>query len=118
MPCHRAIYHADRNLLATFDGADPELLVEQRETSVTASQMLFFLNHRDMPTIARFVAQRASSLAAQDSNDARVASAFKLLFARPPTATETANAERFLKTYSFERYCHTLLAANEFIYLD
>ena len=41
---HRAVYSADAVTSKIFDGADPELLTERREASVTGPQMLFFLN--------------------------------------------------------------------------
>jgi len=105
----RAIFAGDQNLHKMFDGADAELLVEQRDSSVTAPQMLFFLNSPTVQMTATAVAKRAS-------ND--VEKVYRLLFARSPSDAERQLATAFLKKQSFERYCHLLLCTSEFMYLE
>jgi hypothetical protein len=115
---YRAIYQRDLKSARIFDGADPELLVEKREASVTAPQMLFFLNNKDVIALAGQVAQRAEKLAKSNDTRARVASAYRLLFCRTPTDAEMQHATRFLQSQSFARYCHALICTSEFVYLD
>jgi hypothetical protein len=115
---YRALYHHDGVVRGLFDGADPDLLTERREASVTAPQMLFFLNNPQVIALAGMAARRAEKLAASPDPDGRVAAAYRLLFARPPTEAEKEAARAYLSKYSFDRLCHTLLCGSEFIYLE
>jgi hypothetical protein len=101
-----------------FDAADPELLVEKRETSVTAPQMLFFLNNKDVIDLAAQVARRAEQLAGSADARGRITAAYRLLFCRLPTDAEVSQAMAFLQRQSFARYCHALMCTSEFVYLD
>lgn len=115
---HRALYHDDPPTRKLFDGADPELLTERRDESVTAPQMLFFLNNSQVLAIAGQVSSRAGKLASSNDPAAKVAAAYTLLFARGPNDQERDRAVQFLKSNTFERYCQVLLASSEFSYLQ
>ena len=113
-----------------FDTPDSTSSVDKRVVSTVAPQALFLLN-------GPFVQERATALAKRllsepyDSDTARLASAYRLLFGRAPkavevkigldvlnssgpttVATESASLERWTD------YCHMLLCANEFIIID
>ena len=96
-----------------FDGPDDDLLVDQRDESITAPQMLYFLNSGNVREVARALAARVAG--AGDP----VGELYLHCFGRPPTADELAEAETYLggKANSLERYCHALLCSNEFMYL-
>lgn len=111
---YRALYHDDKALRTLFDGADPELLTEKREESVTAPQLLFFLNNPQVVALAGKVAARVKSAPATD----HVSATYLLLFGRTPTDRERARASAFLQGNSLERFCHVLLASSEFNYLE
>jgi hypothetical protein len=117
-PSIRAMFQGDSTTMRIFDGADPELLTERREASVTGPQMLFFLNNQRVIELAGLVAQRADKLAGSTEVKPRVTSAFRILYGRSPTPAEIELATAYLKNNPFSRYCHVLMCANEFIYLD
>jgi mono/diheme cytochrome c family protein len=101
-----------------FDGADPTGIVEKRTDSVIAPQALWLLNHPFALTQAAALAARAQQ-AAPAGGDARLAWLFETLFARPITPAEKDVLSPAIGTdESWERLCHVLLCANEFIYAD
>lgn len=112
---YRAIHHSDPVLRTLFDGADPDLIVDRRGESVTAPQMLFFLNNPQVIALAGHLARRAEASAAGGD---RVAAAYRICFARTPTDAERKRAAEFLTRQGFDRYCQMLLAASEFLYLE
>ncbi|MDX1948778.1 MAG: PSD1 and planctomycete cytochrome C domain-containing protein [Pirellulaceae bacterium] len=115
---YRALYHDDAVMRGLFDGPDPELLVDQREASVTAPQLLFFMNHPTVAQIAAVAAARSEEIAGTSELPPRVDAVHRLFFARPATAAEQAAAAEFLSKSSLARYCHVLLASSEFLYLE
>ena len=115
---YRGLYHNDPVLRVMFDGADPDLLTDRREASVTAPQMLFFLNNPQVVALAGLTARRAEKLAGSSDAADRVTAAYRLLFARLPSDTELKAATGYLEKNKFERLCHTLLCGSEFIYLE
>ena len=115
---YRALYHEDAVNRGLFDGADPELLIPQREASVTAPQLLFILNHPTVLQIAAVIAERAEREAGGEENYQPIDLVYRELFARHPTEAERAEGLAFVKQHSLSRYCHVLLASHEFLYLD
>jgi hypothetical protein len=65
----------------------------------------------------------ASKVCSASTNDAaRVQLAYTTLYARPPSAHETERAVAFVNKHpdphaAWALLCHTLMAANEFMYL-
>ena len=117
-PNVRAIYLRPAREAKFFDGPNQALLVEKREASVTAPQMLYFLNNRDVNELAGEIAKRVENLANSDDLDTRVRTAYQILFSRAPTDAECKLAADFVDRQNFTRYCHALLCTNEFIYLE
>jgi hypothetical protein len=120
--------------LAIFDGADPSASTAARTTSTTPLQALFLLNDQMVHEQASRIADRIR--AAGEDDAARVAYAYELLLARPPSAEESEAAARFLANArrelresgdrgkaklegeSWSAYVRVLLRLNEFVYLD
>lgn len=115
--------------LALFDGADTNASTPGRETSTVATQALYFLNDPFFHARARAIAQRILEIPA----DARVSGAHRICFQREASFQERARGEAFLKDYraqlaslgmknpeavAWSAYIRTLLASNEFSYLD
>ncbi len=115
-----------------FDTADSTTSVDKRTISTVAPQALFLLN-------SPFVFERATALAKrilaeEHRNDpARIHSAYRLLYGRTPTEEELKvglgsvdSREAGARTIAADsteverwaQYCHLLLCANEFIYID
>ena len=104
---------------ALFDAADASAIVEKRNDSIVAPQALFLMNHP-------FVIERAKQLAARVEKEAGSDDAAKIdwlyrtLFSRPPTADETEIGKSLVASTDkgWQAYCHVLLCANEFMYVD
>ena len=131
----RSIYtrmsrNAPDALLASFDAADGSTSCACRNVTVTPTQSLLLLNGKTALARAQAFAKRVMPTDGGDA-PAGIATAFRLAFGRAPTATEAAEARAFLKQQvefagakpearllAWADFCHALLNANEFLYLD
>jgi hypothetical protein len=109
-------------MLLQFDYPDANVHAEKRSVTTTALQKLFVLN-------SPFMQRRASGLAARllgsaEDDEARIALAYRLLFARAPDEVERALALAYLHRGTasdfsrWEQYAQALLASNEMLYVD
>ncbi|MBA4066140.1 MAG: hypothetical protein C0501_20965 [Isosphaera sp.] len=101
---YRAVHGIGLIPAKMFDAADPDLLTVRRDESVTAPQMLFFLNNPSVHALTKLAAKRAGSTEA----------ATRLLLGRGPTPAEAA----FAGKNGLDRYCHLLLCSSEFLYVE
>ncbi|WP_395145875.1 DUF1549 and DUF1553 domain-containing protein [Armatimonas sp.] len=102
-----------------FDSADPTNSAEKRTLSTVAPQALYLLNSPFALEQALALAARLKTRPGTDSE--RIAYAYKLLYARPPSAKELALGQSFLTkmgTEGWDAYAQALLCANEFCYVD
>jgi hypothetical protein len=104
-----------------FDSADSTAPVDKRTISTVAPQALFLLNHPFALEQAKALAKRVQN--EEKDNERRIARAYQLLYGRPPTAAETKIGLTYLErnrknALGWEEYCHVLMCANEFIYVD
>jgi hypothetical protein len=117
------------SFLAVFDAPSIVFNSVRRAPSTMPLQSLSLLN-------SEFVLSRAESLARRlehlDSDESRRLSfLYRLLLAREPTSAEAAEAMQFLKGqtdeyanqsdarhHAWRDLCQTLLASNEFLYVD
>lgn len=106
------------DMMKVFDGADPSLVVGQRDVTTVAPQALFLLN-------SEFVRQQARQIAARlvDSvpTSKRVEAAFELALARAPLDSEHQLLAQSLggdisadPVELWADICHGLLASGEF----
>jgi len=108
--------------LMLFDYPDANVHAAGRVVSTTAPQKLYVMNNPFMIQRARDFAARLRRLADNDSD--RIAAAYRIAYARPPSEAEQALGLKYLgmeddgKMTALERYAQALLAANEMIYLD
>jgi hypothetical protein len=111
--------------LAIFDVADPSLVVGQREVTTVPAQALYLMNSPFVLTQAKGFADRL--LARQDLEDGgRIALAFRLAYARTPTAQEREQVAAYVqgvqqttsRQAAWTSLCHSLLASAEFRYLQ
>ena len=110
----RSIYiFARRNLrfpfLEVFDAPDSNLSCSARQESTTAPQSLTLLNAADVVEAARRVAESLPK-------NAIVASAYRRILGRDPSAEEADLAERFLQRSPAKELCRALFNLNEFVY--
>ena len=95
----RTLYaRVDRELLSavlrTFDFANPDLSIPQRNDTIVPQQALFGLNHPFLAMRAKTVLQRIGDV----DDAARVRRLYELLFQREPAAAEMDAALAFVKT--------------------
>jgi hypothetical protein len=116
--------HELNDLLRLFDFPDPNVTAEQRPTTTVPLQQLFVLNSDFLIANAKALAARLVALDAAD-DAARVRQAFEVVYGRPASDREVELAMRYLRGEDspeglsrWERFCQTLLAANEFLYVD
>jgi hypothetical protein len=108
------------DMLEQFDYPDPTMPTGSRNSTVVAPQALIMLNS---PVAIDAGDKLAAKLCSTDSSDeARVQQAYDTLYARPAAAQEVSRALAFVQKHSDRRaawslLCHTLMAANEFMYL-
>ncbi len=122
------------DLLALFDAADPNGVTALRNDTTVPSQSLFLLNS---PFLREQSLQLAQRLLADDkaTDEQRLQRAHELAFCGQITATESAQARRFLDAYfaaqaaqarpeadrrisAWQSYCQALFCENEFLYLE
>jgi hypothetical protein len=106
-----------------FERPDPALVSDRRSESILATQALFLLNDPFVLAQAKALAQRIEKERA-GATDARILYLYRLLLGRLPTPREIEVGSEQLRqppppNYTvWERYCHLLLCANEFLYVD
>jgi hypothetical protein len=106
--------------LTVFDFAEPSAVNGSREVTTVPSQALYLLNNDFVAKQAKRFADKIRPL----PEDQRAAAAFKLAFARAPTATETQAAQRFFADYPrldsdvLTSFCRALLGSAEFRSID
>jgi hypothetical protein len=117
----RSVYlFARRNLrtpfLETFDLPDSNHSCAARQHSTTGPQALALLNSADVAAAAKSMAERLDKDGG--TSDEQIVAAFRLAFARRPSAGEMQGAREFLRESPLDELCRALLNANEFIYVD
>ncbi|MDQ3439751.1 MAG: PSD1 and planctomycete cytochrome C domain-containing protein, partial [Planctomycetota bacterium] len=102
-----------------FDAADASAIVEKRIDSTVAPQALFLMNHPFVLDRARQLAERVAKEGGGD-DAAKVDWLYRTLFARQPDAQELEVGKSLVASDSagWQPYCHVLLCANEFMYVD
>lgn len=97
----RAVYwpllrNAVPELIATFDGADPSLVVGNRNVSSVATQALFMMNSAWVMEQSELAARDLLSNAGPD--DKTLSTAFQRLLGREPTEAEKRACLEYLET--------------------
>jgi hypothetical protein len=115
------------DVFQAFDLPDPSTPNGDRESTVVAPQALFMMNSSIVLQHSRKLAD--SLLARHDLDDAgRIREAYERALSRPPTPAEIDNALTFItriqpewkgdKNKAWQSFCKSLLASNEFIYIN
>lgn len=129
IPINRAALY---EMFSTFDYVETANHIEQRPTTTVPHQALFLLNspmvHKQATGIAKQVISQTDDL------PLRVDAIFRLLYSRQPTAAEINRSIYFIETaeqelqnveslpqrslQAWSALCRSLIAANEFVYID
>ncbi|MBY0514754.1 MAG: PSD1 and planctomycete cytochrome C domain-containing protein [Gemmataceae bacterium] len=116
--------HELDGLLRLFDFPDANVTADHRTVTTVPQQQLFALNSDFMVNQAKALAARVERTA--NTDDDRVATAYRLCYQRPPDAREAELARAFLrlaprpddKLTRWQQYCQVLLASSEMLYVD
>ena len=114
-------------MLQLFDAPDAMQSIGARETSTVAPQALAMLNSPAIRNWAIDLAKRAKPTVETPLEKA-IDAAYQITYARPPSAKELTAMESFIARQTksrdgtaetaFQDFCHLLLCANEFVYVD
>ena len=121
-------------VMQSFDFPDPSVTTGKRQSTTVAPQALFMMNSQ---LVSQQAAQLASNLLKQETLDdrARIESAYRMLYSRPPSDAEIDSAIRFIERYldhlsdlqldattanarAWQSLCRALMSANEFIFVE
>ena len=102
--------------MATLDCADPSMMVEKRNQTITPLQALAQLNNQLMVAMARHFAARAA--AAGPDTETQVTEAFRLAVQRNPSPEELRMTADYARHHGLANACRLLLNLNEFTFID
>ena len=122
---YRSVYlpvprNAVPDALTVFDFAEPSAVNGNREVTTVPSQALYLLNNDFVARQAKRFADKLRPLPEGE----HVSTAFKLAFARTPTASEARAAQRFFADYPrldgdvLTSFCRALFGSAEFRSID
>jgi hypothetical protein len=129
LPINRASLY---EMFSTFDYVETANHIEQRPTTTVPHQALFLLNSPIVHQQATAVAKQVTT--ARETAQERIETLFRMLYARQPTEAELSRSLNFIATAETElegvtdpsqrvvqtwaALCRSMIAANEFIYID
>ncbi len=102
--------------LECLDGADPNINMPVRSTTITALQALALLNDAFMVRQSRAFARRLEALA--DDPEEQVEAAFVLALGRPPRPAERDALAAYARKHGLANACRLLFNTNEFLFID
>lgn len=112
------------NLSSTFDAANPSSCTARRPDTTVPQQALFALNSEFIQDRAAALAKRVLSAGAEDPTK-RVSQMYHLVFTRDPSSSELERILAFVRSRGesspntvWQEVAHTLLASNEFSFVD
>ncbi|MBQ09936.1 MAG: hypothetical protein CMJ45_00080 [Planctomyces sp.] len=121
------------DLLALFDGADPNGIVSRRNDTTVPSQSLFLMNHPFVLENSEALARRLLGSGVASDSD-RISLGYRLTLGRSPRPRELDGVRAFLKTHmetaagsttvagrrlaAWTDFCQTLFFRNEFLYVN
>lgn len=109
-------YRLER-MLTLFDFPDPTMHAEQRASTNTPLQRLFFLNSELVQDEAQALSKRIQGIEGSDTD--RLRFAYNVLYGRDPDKDEEHVASEYLaKGGTWADYAQVLLSTNEFQFLD
>ena len=102
--------------MTTLDCADPSMIVDKRNETVTALQALALLNNKLVLAMSRHMAGRLES--SVSSEQARTELAFRRALGRAATAEESRAFVDYARNYGMIQACRVLMNLNEFAFVD
>jgi hypothetical protein len=124
-----------QGLYRTFDFASPDQTSPQRFTTTIPQQALFMMNSPFVVEQAKAVVARKEVASAPD-DAGRVKALYRIVYGRPPSASEVSLGLRYIQSVkgaryasldgdapksllsAWDRYAQALLMSNEFVFVD
>lgn len=103
--------------MAALDCADPSLLVDRRNQSLSPLQALAQRNNPMILVMAGHFARRVEQ-ASPDALDKQVRQAFRWAIQRDPTAREQQVLSDFARRHGMVNTCRWIMNLNEFVFVD
>lgn len=101
--------------MAAFDCADPSMLVDKRNQTITPLQALAQLNNQLIVVMAKHFAARVDKA---ETLEAKVTAAFQLALQRVPTASEKSAITAYATRHGMANTCRLIVNMNEFVFVD
>lgn len=102
--------------MTTLDCADPSMLVDKRNETVTALQALALLNNKLVLSMSRHMAARIEASASDDP--ARIVKAVRIALGRSPSDDERDALVAYCRQHGLVQTCRVILNLNEFAFVD
>jgi mono/diheme cytochrome c family protein len=102
--------------MAALDCADPSMLVEKRNQTLTPLQALAQLNNQLALAMAKHFAARVETL--DSTTEGRITTAYRLALGREPAAEERDALSDYSRQYGLANACRVILNLNEFTFVD
>ena len=102
--------------MATMDCADPSMLVERRNQTITPLQALAQMNNQLALAMAKHFAERVAKPSADSA--AKISAAFRIALQRTPTDAECDELARYAQQHGLANACRLVLNLNEFVFID
>ncbi len=102
--------------MAALDCADPSMLVERRNQTITPLQALAQLNNQIIVAMAKHFAARVDN--AGTDVPTKIREAMRLAVQRPPTPDELTALTTYANEHGLTNACRLILNLNEFAFVD
>ena len=102
--------------MTTLDCADPSMLVDKRNQTITPLQALTLLNNQLTVAMAKHFAARAEK--AGTTSEAQVTAAFRYALGRSPTEAELPPLAKYAREHGLANACRAIFNLNEFVFVD
>ena len=102
--------------MATLDCADPSMLVDRRNITITPLQALAQLNNQLTVAMSAHFAKRVETATPNPAD--QIKTAFRIALQRDPTPAEHSLLEEHLKSHGLPNACRLILNLNEFVFVD
>ncbi len=120
--CHRrSVYRfivrsQTQPFMTVMDCADPSMMVNERNQTITPLQALSMLNNKLLLVMAKHFAARVS----ENSDDVReqVSEAYRIALARRPSAAELDALSDYASAQGLANACRVIMNLNEFVFVD
>jgi len=120
--CHRrSIYRflvrsQTQPFMTVMDCADPSIMVNKRNQTITPLQALSMLNNKLSLVMAKHFAARVRG--SQGDVRGQMSEAYKIALGRPPTPDELEAISDYATAYGLANACRVILNLNEFVFVD